>query len=36
MRIELPEESVLLRIFISELDRYHGRPLHDALVLRAR
>jgi PII-like signaling protein len=36
MRIELPEESVLLRIFISELDRYQGRPLYEALVLRAR
>ena len=36
MRIELPEESVLLRIFISELDHYHGRPLYEALVLKAR
>jgi hypothetical protein len=36
MRIELPEESVLLRIFISERDRYRGHPLYEALVLRAR
>jgi uncharacterized protein len=36
MRIELPEESVLLRIFISELDRYHGQPLYEVLVLKAR
>jgi hypothetical protein len=36
MRIELPEDSVLLRIFISELDRYHGQPLYEALVLKAR
>ena len=36
MRIELPQESVLLRIFISELDRYHGHPLYEALVLKAR
>lgn len=36
MRTELPEDSVLLRIFISELDRYQGRPLHEALVLKAR
>ncbi len=36
MRIELPEESVLLRIFIGEQDRYRGRPLHEALVLKAR
>jgi PII-like signaling protein len=36
MRTELPEESVLLRIFISERDRYQGRPLYEALVLKAR
>lgn len=36
MRIELPEESVQLRIFISELDRYHDQPLYEALVLKAR
>lgn len=36
MRIELPEESVLLRIFISERDRYHHQPLYEALVLKAR
>ncbi len=36
MRTELPEDSVLLRIFISELDRCNGRPLHEALVLKAR
>ncbi len=36
MRIQLPEDSVLLRIFISELDRFNGRPLHEALVVKAR
>jgi PII-like signaling protein len=36
MRIALPEESVLLRIFISELDRHHGQPLYEALVMKAR
>lgn len=36
MRTELPEESVLLRIFISERDRYRGQPLYEALVLKAR
>jgi PII-like signaling protein len=36
MRIELPEESVLLRIFISELDHYRDLPLYEALVLKAR
>lgn len=28
--------SVLLRIFIGEMDRFHGRPLYEALVLKAR
>jgi uncharacterized protein len=36
MRTELPEESVLLRIFISEFDQNAGRPLHEALVVKAR
>ena len=36
MRLDLPEEAVLLRIFISERDRYHGQPLYEALVLKAR
>jgi uncharacterized protein len=27
---------MLLRIFIGENDRWEGRPLHEALVLRAR
>jgi hypothetical protein len=36
MRIELPEDSQLLRIFISERDRYHDRPLYEALVLAGR
>jgi hypothetical protein len=36
MRIELPEESVLLRIFISERDRYKDQPLYEALVWKAR
>lgn len=34
MRIEGP--GMLLRIFIGESDRWHGRPLHEALVLKAR
>jgi uncharacterized protein len=28
--------GMLLRIFIGESDRWHGRPLHEALVLKAR
>lgn len=34
--MELPVESVLLRIFIGESDRYEGRPLYEAIVLKAR
>lgn len=34
--MELPQESVLLRIFIGESDRHHGQPLHEAIVLKAR
>ena len=34
--MELPESSILLRIFIGESDRHDGRPLHEAIVLRAR
>jgi PII-like signaling protein len=36
MRIDLPEEAQLLRIFISEQDRYYHQPLYEALVLKAR
>ncbi|MBK9119078.1 MAG: DUF190 domain-containing protein [Phycisphaerales bacterium] len=34
--MKIPEQGCLLRIFIGESDRWHGRPLHEALVLRAR
>ncbi len=34
--MELPRESVLLRIFIGESDRHNGHPLHEAIVLKAR
>ena len=34
--MELPQESVLLRIFIGESDRHDGRPLHEAIVVAAR
>jgi len=32
----LPEESVLLRIFIGESDRHGHQPLYEAIVLKAR
>ncbi len=30
------EEAVLLRVFVSESDRYEGRPLYQAIILEAR
>lgn len=32
----LPTEGKLLRIFIGESDRWHGRPLYEAIVEEAR
>lgn len=34
--MEIPENSLLLRIHISESDRHDGDPLYEAIVLRAR
>lgn len=34
--MNLPENAVLLRIFIGESDRYDHHPLYEALVLKAR
>ena len=34
--MDLPRDGVLLRIFIGENDRFAGRPLYEAIVLRAR
>lgn len=34
--MEIPHDSVLLRIFIGESDRWEGRPLYEAVVLKAR
>lgn len=34
--MQIPHEAVLLRIFIGESDRWHGQPLYEAIVLRAR
>ena len=32
----LPEDSVLLRIFVGESDRHGHQPLYEAVVLKAR
>jgi len=34
--MKLPEEGMLLRIFIGESDRVNGKPLYEAIVLKAR
>ncbi len=34
--MKLPEEGVLLRIFIGEMDTHEGKPLYEQIVLRAR
>jgi hypothetical protein len=34
--MKIPEQGFLLRIFIGESDRWHGRPLYEAIVVKAR
>ncbi len=34
--MQIPQDAVLLRIFIGESDRWGHKPLYEALVLRAR
>ena len=34
--MQIPHESVLLRIFIGESDRWEHQPLYEAIVLKAR
>src|SRR5262245_12483265 len=34
--MSLPTEGKLLRIFVGEADRWHGKPLYEAIVLEAR
>src|SRR5579863_9890232 len=34
--MEIPQDSVLLRIFIGESDRWGRKPLYEAIVLKAR
>jgi PII-like signaling protein len=34
--MEIPQDAVLLRIFIGERDHWKHRPLYEAIVLRAR
>jgi PII-like signaling protein len=34
--MQIPKQAVLLRIFIGEEDKADGRPLYEAIVLKAR
>ena len=34
--MQIPHDAVLLRIFIGESDRWHHKPLYEAIVLKAR
>src|SRR5438477_12561798 len=34
--MQLPRDSVLLRVFIGESDRHEGHALYEAIVLKAR
>jgi len=34
--MNLPQDAVLLRIFIGESDKWHQKPLYEAIVLKAR
>ncbi len=34
--MRIPREAFLLRIFLGEDDRYHGKALYEAIVLKAR
>lgn len=34
--MQIPNDAVLLRIFIGESDRFQGKPLYETIVLKAR
>ncbi len=34
--MEIPEDAVLLRIFVGEAKKWHHQPLYEAIVLKAR
>jgi hypothetical protein len=36
MSMQIPTDAVLLRIFIGEGDRFQGKPLYEAIVMKAR
>ena len=34
--MQIPADALLLRIFLGEADKCHGKPLYEAIVLKAR
>lgn len=34
--MKIPKDGYLLRIFLGESDKWHGRPTYEAIVLKAR
>lgn len=34
--MQVPQDAVLLRIFLGESDKWQGKPLYEAIVLKAR
>jgi uncharacterized protein len=34
--MQIPQDAILLRIFIGEADKHGGKPLYEAIVLAAR
>jgi PII-like signaling protein len=34
--MNLPKDAILLRVHVGESDRFRGRPLYEAIVLKAR
>jgi hypothetical protein len=36
MIMQIPKDAVLLRVFLGESDKYNGRPLYEAIVMKAR
>lgn len=34
--MKIPEQGYLLRVFIGEGDKWHGKPLYEAIVRKAR
>lgn len=34
--MKIPQDGYLLRVFLGESDKWHGRPLYEAIVLKAR